>query len=89
VDFIILVATVSLVKKFVPLFALSVGWILDLDPLRSRVVVAVAVLCHNPFKILFANHPEEVDAVPIHVIGIQQRRIASLYDQLCSVVLSA
>ena len=34
-------------EELVPSFTLGVSGVLDFDPIRSRVVAAVTVLCHN------------------------------------------
>ena len=70
-----------MLEYFVPALALTVGGILYLDPLRPRFVTTRATFRNNSFEILVTNHPEEIDAVLIDVIGVEKRWVSSLRDQ--------
>jgi len=52
-------------EQLVSAFTLAVVRILNLDPLRRRIVSTVPVLRDNAFQIFLADHPEEIDAVAV------------------------
>ena len=52
-------------------FVLCVAWVLDLDPSSGGVVSALFVFPDDSFKILLADHPEEVDAKLADVVRIR------------------
>lgn len=63
-----------------PPLGLCVGGIFDLDPLGGSIVRARPMLGNDALQILLADHPEEIGSIPVDMIGIQERRAATLQD---------